>query len=98
LRFQAVLGENDFGAAEAVGLDNIGARLVISAVHVCDDIGAREDKVFIAAFKGGSAEVCGGELTLLQHGSHGSVEHENTCGQRVFEGLAANPPLLVKGR
>ncbi len=67
-------------------------------MNVGDDVGTREDEVFIAAFQGGSAEVGGRELTLLQHGSHGSVEHENTCGKRVFEGLAANPPLLVEGR
>ncbi len=75
---QAVLGQHQAGAAEGVGLHHVGAGLVISAVNVEDDIRARDDEVFVAAFQGRPAEVVRCEMALLHHGAHGSIEDEDT--------------------
>ena len=39
--------------------------------------------------RAGAAEVVGGEMAILQHGAHGSIEHEDTGGKGVVESLAA---------
>ena len=95
LSSDSVFGEDDFGAAEAVRLDDIRPCFVIGAMNVDDDVGPRQDQIFIAALEGRAAEIVGGELTLLQHCSHGSVEHENTSCESVFEGLPTDLPGLV---
>ena len=51
--FEGIFGEDDFGAAEAVGFDDIGTGLEIGAVNVENDIRAGEDEIFVAAFEGG---------------------------------------------
>jgi hypothetical protein len=64
-------------------------------VDIADYIGTREDEVFVAAFQRRTAKILGGQITLLQHGSHRPVEDEYTGGKGIFESLATDLPLSV---
>src|SRR5579859_4478103 len=78
---QAIFGENDGSAAKGIGLNNIGASLEVLAVNLQHHIGPRAHQIFVAAFQRGTAEVLGGEVSLLQHGPHGAVEHQDALRQ-----------------
>ena len=86
---KTVFAKYDFCAAERIGFDDVGASLVVGAVHIQDHVGTRYHEVFVAAFERSPAEVRCGEMPLLQHGAHGSIEHEDTRRESIFEGLAA---------
>ncbi len=66
-------------------------------MNVEDDIRAREDQIFIAAFERGAAEIGRREMALLQHRAHSSIEHQDTSGKSVFESLAPQLPRVVVG-
>ena len=68
---QAVLGENDGGRAEAVGLDDIAAGLKERGVKVADDIGTREHQQLVATLF--APEILGGEVAILQIAAHRAV-------------------------
>ena len=72
-----------------VSEDDAGAAGPVRAVDVEDDVGAGEDEVIVAAFERGSAEIGGGEVALLDHGSHCAVEHKDAGGEGIFERLLA---------
>ena len=59
-------------------------------MDIDNDIRTRKDQVFIAPFEGRPAEIVGGQVTLLEHGTHGSVEHEHTLAKGVKKGLASD--------
>jgi hypothetical protein len=54
-----------------------------------DDLGARADEHFVAAFELRAAKICGGQVLLLDHGAHGAVEDEDARVERVQERGAA---------
>ena len=54
---QAVLGQDDRGRAEGVGLDHVAADLVEGAVHLGHDVGPGLDQQLVAALEVGPAEV-----------------------------------------
>ena len=62
-----------------------------------DDVGAGENKVFVAAFESGSAEVFSGKIAVLQHGAHGSIEHKNAGSKGIFESAATIGAALLSG-
>jgi len=61
----------------------------IGAMDAQHHIRARLDQVFVATFERRSAEIGGGEVLLLQHGSHGPVEDEDAAFQSVGKGELA---------
>jgi hypothetical protein len=50
-------------------------------MNVYDHIGPRNDQNFVATFERRPAEVIRGQRTLLQHGTHRAVEHQNAGGK-----------------
>ena len=54
----------------------------------CDDVGAGEDEVLVAAFELGAAEVVGGEVQGLDRGAHGAVEDEDALVEQRFDAAA----------
>ena len=85
LVLKPVLGEDDRGAAEGVGFDDVGAGFEIAAMHVEHDIGTGEDEVFVAAFELRAAEIFGGEVARLKRRARRAVEHEYALGQQFFK-------------
>src|SRR5216683_5088933 len=83
---EPVLGENNGGTAKAVCFNDVGAGREIFAVDVEDDVWARAHEIFVTAFERGAAEILGGEIALLQHGTHGAVEHKDALRQEVAKG------------
>ena len=63
-------------------------------MNIQNDVRPGGDEILIASFESRAAEVCSGEMTLLQHRTHRSIEHKYTASERVFEGLPANAPIL----
>ena len=84
--FQFVVGERDAGAAEGVGLDDVGAGFEVRAVDVLDDVGARDVEDFGTVL---APQVVGldGKGRLMDHGAHGPVEDQYTLFQAVYERL-----------
>ena len=84
--FQLVLGQDDPGAAEGVGLDDVGAGFEVLAVDVLDDVGPRDVEDFGTVL---APQVVGldGEGRRVDHGAHGAVEDEDTLFQDVLERL-----------
>src|SRR6266481_3241790 len=80
---EPVLGENNGGTAKAVCFNDVGAGREIFAVDVEDDVWARAHEIFVTAFERGAAEILGGEIALLQHRTHGAVEHKDALRQEV---------------
>ena len=74
---QPVLGQDDRGGAEGVGLDHVAADLVEGAVHLRHDVGPGLDEPLVAPLELGPAEVVGTEPQHLQVGPHGAVEDEH---------------------
>ncbi len=64
-------------------------------MNVEHHIGAREDQIFVAAFERRAAEIGSRQLAILQHGAHGSIEHNDTSSKSVFESQSAMPPALL---
>ena len=44
---------------------------------------------FVAALETPTAEIGGGEMTLLQHRPHGPIENEDTLSEGIQKGLAS---------
>ena len=80
---QPVLGEDDRGRAEGVGLDDVAADLVEGAVHLGHDVGPGLDEPFVAPLEVGPAEVVGAEAEQLQVRPHGAVEDDHPLAQRL---------------
>ena len=72
-----VFSQHQRGGPEGVGFDHIAARLQKLAMHCLHRIGAGENQIFIAALKGGAAEIIGAQIHLLQRGTCGTVEHQH---------------------
>src|SRR6266851_4301764 len=83
---EPVLGENNGGTAKAVCFNDVRAGREIFAVDVEDDVWAGAHEIFVAAFERGAAEILGGEIALLQHRTHGAVEHKDALRQEVAKG------------
>src|SRR5262249_45227217 len=82
---QAVLSEHVRRAAEGVGRDQVGARLVVGGVDRADHSGAGEVQVLVAPFVLGAPEIGGHEAGALDHGAHGPVQNEDALCHRLAE-------------
>ena len=71
LVLQVVLGQDDAGGAEGVGLDHVAADLEEGGVNVLDDVGTAEHKHFVVAFL--APEIVQLGLRSLDAGPHGAV-------------------------
>ncbi len=69
----AVLGERQPEAAEAVGLDDLAADVEVGGVEPRDELGPGDHEQLVAALEVGAAEVVGGEAGGLDAGAHGAV-------------------------
>ena len=74
---QPVLGQDDRGGAEGVGLDHVAADLVEGAVHLRHDVGPGLHEPLVAPLEVRPAEVVRAEPQHLQVGPHGAVEDEH---------------------
>jgi len=54
-------------------------------MDVLDDVGTRDDQVLVASGELRSAEVCVGQVPLLDRGSHRAVEAEDATLEGGFE-------------
>ncbi len=52
-------------------------------MNVEDYVRPGAHQIFVAAFERGAAEVVCSEVALLQHGTHGAIEHEDALRQEV---------------
>ena len=93
---QAVVGQGDRGAGEAVGLDDVRAGLEEAAVDGPDHVGARHGQDVAAAGQGVAvvavaiaAEVVLAEAVGLDHGAHGPVHDENAAGEGFPQALGS---------
>ena len=80
---QPVLGQDDRGRAEGVGLDHVAADLVEGAVDLGHDVGPGLHEPLVAPLEVRPAEVVGAESQHLQVGPHGAVEDDHPLGQRL---------------
>ena len=83
---QPVLGQDDRGRAEGVGLDDVAADLVEGAVHLGHEVGAGLDQPLVAALELGAAEVVGLQAEQLQVRAHGAVEDHHPLSHRLQVG------------
>ncbi len=83
LAVYAVIDQVALGAIERIGFDDIGAGFQISAMDAEHHIRPHLDQDFVAALQRGSAEIGSREVLLLQHGAHGSVDHQNATFKSV---------------
>ncbi len=74
---QVILGEDERGPAEGVGLDDVGPGLEVAAVDRGDDVRAGQVQVLVAALERFAAEVGGAEVSGLDGRAHGAVEAED---------------------
>ncbi len=79
-----VIGLCDAGAAESIGLDNVGARFEIGAVDLFDDLRLGEGEQVIITLDilapSGKAVAAVARLiegVALYHGAHGPIDDEN---------------------
>ncbi len=82
---EAVLGQHDRGAAECVGLDEIGAGVEETVVQFADFVGARADQVLIASLELRTAEVGGAEMHVLDGRPRRAVDNDDPGGQSVAQ-------------
>ena len=86
-----VFRQDHAGAAEGIGLDDVGAGFEVLAMDIQHHIWPRLDQVFIATFERRSAEIRSSQIALLQHGAHGAIQHQNAGGESVVEGRKPFP-------
>ena len=96
---QPVLGHDDRGRAEGIGLDHVAAHLVEGAVHLGHQVRPCLDQPFVAAFEVGSAEVVGAQAEQLQVRPHGPVEDDHSLAQclQVRRGGRVEPTEEFRG-
>src|SRR5262249_23543333 len=92
---QAVVGLRDRGAAEAVRLDDVAARLEVRLVDAPDDVGARQHEELVVALHvvGVVAEALAAVVGLaepvaLDHRAHRAVEYEDAAREQLVESRA----------
>ena len=88
--FQPKLGQRDRVPAKRIGLDHIRPGGVVGAVNVLDPFGTGEQQILGTVFERAAAPILDGRILLLEHGSHGPVEHEDTGIERFEERLLAD--------
>ena len=76
---------------EGIGLENIGSSLQIIPVDLANNIRPRETEQFVVTLHiaGPIREPCPAIIRLRQFaqlnlGSHGSVQHQDALGERLF--------------
>ena len=91
-RLEAVIRLCDGVAVEGIGLDDVGARFEILAMDLGDHVGARQHQDVVVSFEvaamaaeARTAELLLRELVTLDHGSHGTVEHQDSRSQEVIQ-------------
>ena len=91
----AVVGLRDRGRRERVGRDDVGAGAEIFEMDPLDRVGLREDEQVVVAadfsipcVKTRAAIAALVELELLDHGAHGTVEHQDALGGDAAESSA----------
>ena len=72
-----IFREHNRRPAKAVRFDDVRARLKVFPVNIQNDIRARSNQVFIASFERSSAKIRRIQVSLLQHGPHRAVKHED---------------------
>ena len=72
-----IFSQHQRGGSEGVGFDHIAARLQKLAMNCLHRIGAGENQIFIAALKGGAAEIIRAQIHLLQRGACGTVKYQH---------------------
>src|SRR5262245_48768164 len=75
-------------AAEGVGFDNICASGVVFSVNVNNPLRPREQKILRTVLELRPTPVLDCGIPLLEHGSHGTVQDENTAGESVVKCLS----------
>ena len=92
-RLEPVVGLRDRGAAERVGLDDVGAGRQVLAVDAADDVGPRQDEHVAVALELArmAAEPLAAEVGLrqrvaLDHRAHGAVEEQDARGEQGVRG------------
>ncbi len=88
---EAVLGEDEGGASEGVGLHDVGAGGEEPLVDASDDVGAGEVEGLVAPLVRLASEVAGGQAERVDRGPHAAVEQEDAGAEEVDElgGLSA---------
>ena len=81
LVLQIILGQNDAGGPEGVGLDHVAAHLEEVGVNVLNNVGPAEDQQFVAAFL--APEIVHTGVAELDVRPHGAVVNDDA----VFYGL-----------
>ena len=61
-------------------------------MYVLDHVRTGKHQILVAALEFRAAKILGGKLPLLQHGTHGSIEHQDASGQSLFEGAETLSP------
>ena len=72
-----VLREDHAERAERGGLDRVHADVEVLAVHLADEVGAREHEVLVATLERFAAEVVRTELLALHPGTERAVEDQD---------------------
>ena len=83
---QPVLGQDDRGRAECVGLDDVAADLEERAVDLRHEVRPGLDEPLVAALELGTSEVVGLQAQELQVRAHGAVEDHDTLVERLQVG------------
>ena len=89
---EQVVGLRDGGAAERVGLDDVGAGGQVLPVDLADHVGPRQDQQVVVALEilrvileALAAEVRFRQLVALDHRAHRAVEDEDARRERVSQ-------------
>ena len=61
--------------------------LKVFPMNIQNDVRARSNQVFIAPFKRSSAKIRCPQVSLLQHGTHRAVKHEDPLPQQFPQGF-----------
>jgi hypothetical protein len=56
-------------------------------MNIQNHIRAGANEIFVAPFQRCSPEIFRGEVSLLQHGAHGAVEHQDALRKELAKGF-----------
>jgi hypothetical protein len=82
---ETVLRQHDRGAAESVGLNDVGASVEETVVQFADLIRARADQVLVASFELRAAEVVRAKMHVLDGRPRRAIDNDDPRGQSVAQ-------------